>query len=216
MSYFRELPEVDYQSPFPSRNSSTEYVRVKNLFRRIKLRDDLQNVFTLFDKYFIPDEIRPEQVADELYNDPGLDWVVLLTAGITNVRDQWPLPSRELYLYASNKYGTELNVIRYYETTQVKDSSGRLIIPAGKVVDSDFTIPDPSSSTATLNPVGGVTNFEYETKLNEEKRGIYLLKPSYLGQYLKDMRNIMKYDDSSKFITNTLVRTENTRNTSPQ
>ena len=74
MSYFRELPDFDYQSPFSSRNSSTEYVRVKNLFRRVKLRDDLQNVFTLFDKYFIPDEVRPEQVADELYNDPGLDF----------------------------------------------------------------------------------------------------------------------------------------------
>ena len=216
MSYFRELPDFDYQSPFSSRNSSTEYVRVKNLFRRVKLRDDLQNVFTIFDKYYIPDEVRPEQVAEELYNDSGLDWVVLLTAGITNVRDQWPLPSRELYNYADNKYGTELNVIRYYETTEVKDSSGRLIIPAGKVVDSDFTIPDPSSSTATLNPVGGVTNFEYETKINENKRGIYLLKPDYLGQYLNDMRQIMRYQDSSQFVSNRIVKTENTRNTSPQ
>ena len=214
MSYFRELPDFDYQSPFPSRNSSTEYVRVKNLFRRVKLRDDLQNVFTLFDKYFIPDEVRPEQVADELYNDPGLDWVVLLTAGITNVRDQWPLPSRELYNYADNKYGTELNAIRYYETKEVKDSSGRLIIPAKKVVDSNFTIPDPSSSTATLNPVGGVTNFEYETRINEDKRGIYLLKPIYLGQYLNDMRQIMRYQDSSQFVSNRVVKTENTRNTS--
>jgi len=201
MSYFRELPDFDYQSPFSSRNSSTEYVRVKNLFRRVKLRDDLQNVFTLFDKYFIPDEVRPEQVADELYNDSGLDWVVLLTAGITNVRDQWPLPSRELYNYADNKYGTELNAIRYYETKEVKDSSGRLIIPARKVVDSDFTIPDPSSSTATLNPVSGVTNFEYETRINEDKRGIYLLKPNYLGQYLNDMRQIMRYQDSSQFVS---------------
>jgi len=215
MSYFRELPDFDYQSPFSSRNSSTEYVRVKNLFRRVKLRDDLQNVFTLFDKYFIPDEVRPEQVADELYNDPGLDWVVLLTAGITNVRDQWPLPSRELYNYADNKYGTELNAIRYYETKEVKDSSGRLIIPAKKVVDSNFTIPDPSSSTATLNPVGGVTNFEYETRINEDKRGIYLLKPIYLGQYLNDMRQIMRYQDSSQFVSNRIVKTENTRNTSP-
>tara|TARA_B100001996_G_scaffold370214_1_gene344385 strand:- start:563 stop:1207 length:645 start_codon:yes stop_codon:yes gene_type:complete len=214
MSYFRELPDFDYQSPFSSRNSSTEYVRVKNLFRRVKLRDDLQNVFTLFDKYFIPDEVRPEQVADELYNDPGLDWVVLLTAGITNVRDQWPLPSRELYNYADNKYGTELNAIRYYETKEVKDSSGRLIIPAKKVVDSNFTIPDPSSSTATLNPVGGVTNFEYETRINEDKRGIYLLKPIYLGQYLNDMRQIMRYQDSSQFVSNRVVKTENTRNTS--
>ena len=33
--------------------------------------------------------MRPDQVADELYGSVGLDWVVLITAGITNVRDQW-------------------------------------------------------------------------------------------------------------------------------
>ena len=97
---------------------------------------------------------------------------MLHTAGIVNVRDEWPLTSKEIYEYASIKYGNDLNQIRHYETKEVKDSSGRLILPSGKVVDSGFTIPDPSSPTATLNPVSGVTNFEYETKLNEAKRSI--------------------------------------------
>jgi len=67
MSYFRELPDLFYQSPLKNRNSSTEYVRVKNLFRRVKLRDDLQNVLTLFNKYQIPQGLRPELCAAELY-----------------------------------------------------------------------------------------------------------------------------------------------------
>ena len=143
MSYFNELPDLFYQSPLSNKNSSLEYVRVKNLFRRVKVRDDLQNVFTAFNKYQIPDGVRPDVVAEELYGSAGLDWVVLLTAGITNVRDQWPLSNKDLYVFAENKYGNDLNNTRFYETTEVKNSAGKLILPAGKVVDSGFTIPDP-------------------------------------------------------------------------
>jgi len=216
MSYFRELPDLFYQSPLKDRNSSTEYVRVKNLFRRVKLRDDLQNVFTLFNKYQIKQGERPETVAERLYGDVTYDWVVLLTAGVVNVRDQWPLSDYELYKYAENKYGSDLNRIRFYETTEVKDSSGRLILPKGKVVDSDFSIPNPDTPTANLNPVGGVTNYEYEVRLNNQKRQVYLLKPGYLQLYLNDMRRIMRYEKSSQYLNKKLAATENTRNTSPE
>ena len=99
MGYFRELPDLNYQSFLPHRNGSDEYVRVKNLFRRVKLRDDLKNVFTLFNKYVIEDGARPETVAEELYGKSDLDWVVLMTAGIVNVRDQWPLSDYQVYKY---------------------------------------------------------------------------------------------------------------------
>ena len=97
----------------------------------------------------------------------------------------------------------------------MKDSSGRLILPKGKVVDAGFTIPDPSSPTATINPVVGVTNYEYETKINEAKRSIYVVTPQYLQLFLNDMRDIMNYSDSSQFIDIDLIQTENTRNTDP-
>lgn len=216
MSYFRELPNLDYQSPLSDKISSQEYVRVKNLFRRVKLRDDLQNVFTLFNKYIVTDGARPDTVADELYGSSDLDWVVMLTAGITNVRDQWPLSDKDLYNFSLNKYGlSNLNVVKYYKTTEVRDSSDRLILPAGKVVDSNFTIPDPNNGLATLNPVVGVSNYEYEVEKNNKKREIYVLRPSYLQQYLNDMRKIMFYDKSSQYVNERLIKTENTLNTSP-
>ena len=215
MSYFRELPDLFYQSPLKDRVSSREYVRVKNLFRRVKLRDDLQNVFTLFNKYEINQGERPDTVAEDLYGSADLDWVVMLTAGIINVRDQWPLSDAELYRYAANKYGDELNSTRFYETTEVKDSSGRLILPKGKVVDSGFTIPNPANKSTTLNPVTGISNYEYEVRVNDDKRLIYILKPDYLQLYLNDMRRIMQYEKSSQYINRNLASTENTRNTSP-
>ena len=215
MTYFRELPNLNYQSTSADRSSSEDYVVVKNIFRRAKLRDDLKYIFTSLVDYYIRDGIRPDQVADAIYGDPELDWVVLTSANIINVRDEWPLDSYEIYNYSLNKYGNDLNQIRHYETTEVKDSSGRLILPKGKVVDSGFTIPDPSSSTATLNPVGGVTNYEYESKLNDEKRSIYILTPNYLQVFLNDMKDIMRYKDSSQFVNINLIQTENTRNTDP-
>ena len=110
MGYFRELPNLLYQSFLPSKNSSLDYVETKNLFRRTKLRDDLQNIFTLFDKYEIPDEYRPENVAEDFYGSDELDWVGLMNANIVNVRDEWPLSNRDIYDYALNKHQTSIEL----------------------------------------------------------------------------------------------------------
>ena len=212
MGYFRELPEIDYQSFLSDTLSTKDYIRVKNLFRRNKLRDDLQNSFTLFNKYEIAEGARPDTVAEEFYGDAELDWVVLMTAGIVNVRNEWPLSNRDLYNLAEKKYGIAgLNNPHHYETTEVKDSIGRLILPAGKVVDSGFTIPNPDNVAITINPVVSITNYDYEVRKNQEKSSIYLLRPSYLQQFLNDMRQIMIYGRSSEYVTDTLIKTENTK-----
>ena len=215
MGYFRELPDLQYQSFLSDSTSSQNYLRVKNLFRRCKLRDDLQNVFTIFNKYQIQEGARPDTVAEEIYGSAELDWVVLMTAGIINVRNEWPLSDRDVYDYAENIYGTQLNAIHHYETKEVKDSNGRLILPSGKVVDGNFQIPDPNDPMGTLNPVVGIGNYEYQVIKNNNKRSIYLLKTEYLQQFLNDMRREMIYSESSQYLTDDLIRTENTRNTMP-
>jgi hypothetical protein len=234
MGYFRELPSVEYQSFLSDSLSSGNYLTVKNLFRRNKLRDDLKNVFTIFNKYEIPEGSRPDLVAEEFYGSSQLDWVVLMTAGIINVRDEWPLSNYHLYKYAEEKYGiAEMNDVHHYETTEVKDSSGRLLLPKEKVVDSDFiltyfdgdkiysndnNLERENGVTYTLiaSPVRGVSNWEYEVRKNNKKSSIYLLRREYLQQFLNDMREIMTYGLSSQYLSERLVRTENTRVTTPQ
>jgi hypothetical protein len=215
MSYFRELPNLEYQSFLSSRKGSDDYLLVKNVFRRVKLRDDLQNVFTIFNKYQIQEGARPDTVAEELYGSSQYDWVVLIGAGIINVRNEWPLSDRDIYRYSEQLYGNDLNAVHHYETTEVKDSRGRLIFPAGKIVDSTFTIPDPNISIQTLNPVVGISNYEYEVRKNNKKRDIYVLKPAYLQQVINDTRKAMTYDRSSQYVNDKLIRTENTRVTMP-
>ena len=214
MGYFRELPNLLYPSFLPKK-SSLDYIMVKNVFRRVKLRDDLYNNFVVFQKYEIPEGARPDNVSEELFGTPNLDWVILTVAGILNVRNEWPLSNRDLYNYAHDKYGNSLDSIRFFETKEVKDSNGKLILPKGKVVDSNFTIPNPTNHSATLNPVFGISNFVYETRLNEEKRNINVLRVEYLSEFLDDMRNLMIYSKSSERIGDRLIRTENTNITMP-
>jgi hypothetical protein len=231
MSYFRELPDVQYQSNLSHKISSQEYIRIKNLFRRVKILDSIQDQVTLFNRYVILEGQRPDNVAEAVYGSSDRDWIVILTANITNIRDQWPLSNNDLYRYAENKYGTALNDIHHYETLEVIDSKGRLILPEGQRVDQNFTIPAPYdftlngnsyiavgaydntqySGSGTINPVIGVSNFDYETIKNEEKREIFLLKSEYIQQYLNDFRNIMNYTESSQYVDRKLIRTENTR-----
>ena len=218
MGFFRELPNIEYLSPLADRDSSLDYIKVKNLFRRVKVRDDLKKYFTVFDRVTIKDGARPDQVADTIYGNAELDWVVLLTAGIINVNNEWPLNSYELYNYSLEKYGALLNATKHFETIEIKDQKNRLILPKGKIVDSDFSIPNPSNPLTDLtgNAIRiGISYYEYETRLNEEKRQIDLLKPRYLDQFLKDMRKIMKYSRSSQYVSTRLIKTSNTRIKSP-
>ena len=181
MGYFRELPNLQYQSPYTSRISSSTYVTAKNIFRRMKIRDDLKSVFSVFDKYEIDDGDRPDTVARDFYGKSNLDWVVLITANIINVRDEWPLSDKEVYDFTVSKYGlTEVNNIKHYETKKITNSRGVVVLRSGEIVDAGFTINyyDGGDITTTpSNTVRGVTNYEYEVRENQKKRSIDILRP---------------------------------------
>tara|TARA_Y100001937_G_scaffold116890_1_gene169404 strand:+ start:271 stop:981 length:711 start_codon:yes stop_codon:yes gene_type:complete len=232
MSYFRELPDILYQSNLLHKVSSQEYIRIKNIFRRVKIQDWIAENTNFFNKYTIRDGERPDTMAERLYGSSDRDWIIILTAGITNIRNDWPLGNYDLYRYAEAKYGTDLNAIHHYETIEVRDNKGRLILPGGQRVDQNFTIPTPYDTSATnfyvgvrpqsdnidyrsvnsdINPVTGVSNYEYETQLNESKREIEVMKPIYLQQFLNDMRELMNYKESSQTVNGKLLTTENTR-----
>ena len=227
--YFKELPTLRYPSFLSDKNSSLDYVDAKNLFRRVKLREDIQNVLTLFDKYEIPEGFRPENVAEDLYGSDQLDWVVIVCAGIVNIRDEWPLSNNDLYEFSVAKYGNNLNDVHHFETKEVKDSKNRVVLEKGKIVNQDFKLfyydegevktndltKLGTNVVAINNPVVSVSNYLYESLRNEEKRNIYVLKRGFLQQFLDDFRDIMIYEPSSQFISNSVVQTENTNITMP-
>ena len=138
--YFSHLPNINYVSRTTDRSSNDEFIQVKNLFKRGRLRSDLSSVFTAFNDYVIGEDLRPSQVANELYGDPRLDWVVLTCNNIINIRDEWPLGSVEFRKFLLDKYGDDenLNQIHHYETTFMVDNYARIVIPSGLKVDSNY------------------------------------------------------------------------------
>lgn len=218
MTYFREVSDLLYQSQETNRNSSDDFVRVKNLFRRAKIRDDLFTSVTAFEKYKITGERRPEQVAEQYYGSAAYDWVVLISNNILNVRTEWPLSDSEFDNYLNRKYTSqELNSAHHYETTLVKDSRGRMIVPPGKIVPSDFSITYLDQGTiVTNNPVKMVSIHEYEIQQNDSKRNIYLLRKKYLQTAIDDMREIMSYGFSSQYVDDGTKRGDNLRIISPR
>jgi hypothetical protein len=217
MAYFKFLPNIEYLSPFDSPTNDAR-ILAKNLFRRIKIADGANILDTayIFDKYIIEEGDRPDNVALKVYGNSNFDWLVIFSAGIVHQRDEWPLSSQQLYDFAADRYGNDLNSIRYYTTTEIKDSNGRLVLPSGQIVDKDFTIPDPDTPTVSLNPVTSVTNYEYEYDKNEKKREINLIKPSYKQRIFNELEDILNYKpNSSQYISKTLKTTENIKKKSP-
>ena len=141
MSYFEELPNISYVSLLPNQNRSDERIEVKNLFKRAKLRTDVDQSVTSFDYYLIQDNERPDIVAEKVYDNVEFDWVILVTNNITSIRNQWPLSNNELYQYCLEKYGSDANIMatHHFETKETKDQYGRILLEGKLIVDQNFT-----------------------------------------------------------------------------
>ena len=217
--YFRKLPNLNYPSLLKTRESNTDFVQTKNLFRRVKVREDLFANFMQFDKYKIVGDERPDNVAQKVYDNDDLDWVILLSNNIVDLNNEWPLTQFQLNEFLNEKYSPqELVSIHHYETLELKDNKNQLILPAGIVVDENFNLEYLSGgqvkSTNSLvdgRPVKAVTFYDYENDLNDKKRNINVLKPELLGVFIRDFERIMKYDKSSQYVNRKLKRTENPR-----
>ena len=219
MAYFREFPNINYVSLLPDRNKNEERILVKNIFKRAKLRSDIKFGITMFERYQVEENMRPEAIANKIYRDPELDWVILLVNNITNVRDQWPLSNNDLYNYMLDKYGqTGLTDAHHYETVELKDSDGRIMLQGGLVVDDEFKfrysvrksngdLTDPNN----INPVQVITNLAYEQRKNDKKRQIRILKPAYISALVNDLRNVMKYNRSTQYVSKNTIKTYNPR-----
>ena len=213
--YFRNLPNFEYISRINERKTNKDFLTVKNLFRRPIIREDLFTDFMSFTKYRIVGDERPDEVAYDVYGESDLDWVVLLSNNIINVRDEWPLSQHDYRNYLIEKYGndtSEIDKIKFYETKEIKDSQGKVFVPKGMQVDSTFETTFLDSGTnllITVSPIEGITYRTYEERLQEDKRNINLLKPEYLSIVMDDIETLLDYEQSTEYINPVLKRASN-------
>jgi len=217
-NYFSKVPNFDYVSRLPDAKIS-DYIRVKNLFKKGKLREDIFQNLAFFEKYTIDGDDRPDNVSFKVYDDPIFDWVILLSNNIINIQSEWPLPQRDFDQFLLEKYGDYDNLyngIHHYETIEVKNSQDVTIVPAGLIVQDNYTVSyydffiDQQVETGNLSIP--VTNYEYEEDLNNKKRNIFVLKPFYLNIVISDLDEIMPYKEgSSQYVSEDLKRGDNIR-----
>ena len=216
-SYFKQLPNLEYPSLTNERTSAYDYQTVKNFFKRAVVRNDIFDEVTAFTKYSVEGDERPDLVASKFYDDPNLDWVVLTTNNIVHVRDEWPMGNQDFLTYLNEKYTEqELANIHHYETDLIRNSRGQLIQPEGMTVPENYSITYLDNGVLrTESKITSFTFLEHETRLNDNKRNINILRQEYLTLFLEDIADIMDYKKSKQFVTGKLKKTENPRIISP-
>lgn len=233
-TYFRQVPNFDYVSRNNGDKNISHYITVKNLFKRGKLREDIFANLTFFEKYAIIGDERPDNVAYKFYGDSTLDWVVLLSNNILNIQTEWPAPQTTFDKFLLDKYGsydTLYNGIHHYETLKIINSIGATILQEGLRINPTwntngnfvrdgsayyYEFYDSAIQTYVRVPstsfVREVTNFEYENRLQDKKRNIYVLKPKYLNIVFNDMDDIMPYKKGgAQYVSATLKKGDNIR-----
>ena len=133
-SYFRQVPNLEYVIRTKGNTDISNYITIKNLFKRGSLRPDIIGNLNFFTKYKIIGDDRPDNVAYKEYNNSSLDWIVLLSNNILNIQDEWPLPQSSLDEVLLEKYGTYEKLhsgVHHYETVEIKNTKGGIILPGG-------------------------------------------------------------------------------------
>lgn len=217
-SYFRNVPNFEYVSRVADKKNIGDYIAVKNLFKRVRLSDDLFNNLQYFSKYSIVGDERPDNVAFKFYGDETLDWIVLLSNNIIDVREEWPMPQSSLDNYLLKKYGSYENLekVKYYKTIEVKNSQGLVIVPKGLIVPQDYSITFYDyfldREVIETDITEQFTFYDYEIEIENAKRNIYLLDKKYLNLFLNDVDLLMEYKEGSEqFVSRTLKRADNIR-----
>jgi hypothetical protein len=181
--FFRPHPIIAYRIP-----GKEQIVPVIDITRRFAITNFVKNAKVTFDEYYIEDGERPDTVAYDYYGDQSMDWLVLLTNEIQDPYFEWPLSYEQFNEYLRDKYGSvsvTQNTVHHYErilqTHQIITESGIQRIIPEKTLQVDYTTYAALPATSRRS----VSVFDYENKLNDDRKHIYLIDLNYL-QIIKD------------------------------
>ena len=206
MSYFSYLPNVQVRTSSYRTNNVDPYKLAKNIFRRIKIRENLDDIILGFNQYTIKNNQRPDQVSLEVYGTMEYDWVVLLTNNIINLYDEWPMSEDELERYIDSEYEEEADSIHHWVTQKITDTKGRTLIRDGRIVSENFNYTRPDGTAIPKDElVRPISVYDYESEKNDYKRNIYLLRKEYVSGFIEEFSNLVDYlpNDEVDFDTQT-------------
>ena len=177
-----KLPELLYN--FSSKPLDPDFLIVKNIWRRAQVLTEFKSQVTIFTEITVGDGERPEDIATQYYGNPFYNWTILIANDITDYYKQWPRSITQLQEYINNKYDNSM-ATKHHVTTEVRNANNDIIVPAGKIVASNFAISYyDGTNIVTSNPVVSVTNSAYEFDLNAEKQRIQIIKPNMIEDFV--------------------------------
>lgn len=211
--YFSLIPDIQYdEKPVKFPFSQSDYIIAKNFFRRFKIDEDRFSYSVFFKRYAIQDGDRLDLIAEKTYGTALYDWVIILTNNIINPYFDLPISESQIRDLTENP-----DAIHHYETLEVKNSEGVVVLKEGIIVDQKF-VTQPfvylDKSTPSLiytSRVGSiitklVTNLDQAILENESKREIYLLKPNYIAQFVNTFKAQNFYSRSTNYIDSQLKK----------
>ena len=175
--YFQKFPKLAYDI---SGNGNLKIVT--DILRRVKIKSAIKDNLSLFDKYDVQNGDTPESIAYKVYGDAKYHWIIMLMNDITDRYYDWPLNDQDFETYVNEKYDNP-GAIHHYEITQ---SSG----PQTGDGPDDYEHKIEVNSTEV--GAEAVSNYEYERRLQDEKRNIKLLDPNYLPLFLEEFEKLVR------------------------
>ena len=202
MAYFDKVSEILYLK-YEKNPYSGNFIRIKNIFSRIKIVDDVLPQTTLLEDIFVQNGERPDSIAKEYYDDPGLDWVIMMINNINNLYADWPMEGFVLENYINSKYSNILGVHHYETNEQMYENE--IILKSGLIVDENFQFITPDNITLSLNQSRTpITNADYERRENDKKKEILILKPEFIQEFVSIVEEQLKFTPSTEYINSNL------------
>ena len=170
--YFNKFPDIIYD---PDRDG--QFQICKNILRRVAVREKVRTNTLLYDTYDVKEGESPESLADRLYGNTELHWVVLMVNNITDRYHDWPLGTPQFLDMIDEKYDN-VDAIHHYEITQ---SSG-----------SDKVKIDIGTDNTDYPSATPITNYEFELERQNTISRIRLLDPAYISRFVEEFESLMK------------------------
>ena len=184
-----KLPELLYN--FSSKPLDPDFLVVKNIWRRAQILTEFKSQVSIFTEITVGDGERPEDLATQYYGNPFYNWTILIMNDITDYYTQWPKSTVQLQEFINAKYDNG-QATKHHVTTEVKDANENVIVPAGKIVPSNFQVVYYNgSTTVTATPVVSITNAQYEFDLNAKKQTIQIVKPDLIEDFVEVYNQIL-------------------------
>jgi len=202
MFYFTRFPNVAYVPPIPkasgsgSAKSSTTVFVATDITKRVLIKQLAGESALIYYDYIVEDGERPDIIAEKLYGDSTVDWLIFLFNGIVDPHFQWVMSIRNFENYLRQKYGSiataQATHIRYEKlihgtSNYINDFGETISIPA-KYITVDKSTYDALSASSRRE----IDAYTHEDNLNEAKRKIKLLEPAFVNDLLDNYRQLFR------------------------